>query len=168
MSCASKTSKRVLGLQSKCAASPGFGWSSHETNGWWKIIQQNVQTVKDAGFTHIWLPPPSRSVAPQVSCKLLAAQDNALTKSWTASAYDEGFGWDLRMFCNWVPGQRVPVQGYMPGQYYNLNSSYGSPDELRAAVAEIKKAGLAPMCDIVINHRCADSQDDSGVWNKYE
>ncbi|KAK9863728.1 hypothetical protein WJX84_007385 [Apatococcus fuscideae] len=101
----------------------GFGWSSHETNGWWKIIQQNVQTVKDAGFTHIWLPPPSRSVAPQ---------------------------------------------GYMPGQYYNLNSSYGSPDELRAAVAEIKKAGLAPMCDIVINHRCADSQDDSGVWNKYE
>ena len=55
----------------------------------------------------------------------------------------------------------------MPGQYYNLNSSYGSKDELRAAVAEIKKAGLAPMADIVINHRCADKQDGDGVWNNF-
>ena len=60
------------------------------------------------------------------------------------------------------------LQGYMPGQYYNLNSAYGSPDELRAAVAEIKKAGLAPMADIVINHRCADKQDESGVWNNFK
>lgn len=56
----------------------------------------------------------------------------------------------------------------MPGQYYNLNSAYRGPDELRAAVAAIKKAGLAPMADIVINHRCADKQDDDGVWNNFK
>ena len=62
-------------------------------------------------MTHIWLPPPSQSVA---------------------------------------------AQGYLPGQLYNLDSKYGNKDELKALCAALKEAGIVPLADIVINHRCAD------------
>ena len=45
-----------------------------------------AQRFADMGFTVIWLPPPTTSVAPQ---------------------------------------------GYMPLDYYNLNSAYGTEEELR-------------------------------------
>ena len=31
----------------------------------------------------------------------------------------------------------------------------------------LKAAGIVPVCDIVINHRCADQQDEHGVWNRF-
>ena len=31
----------------------------------------------------------------------------------------------------------------------------------------LKEAGLVPLADIVINHRCADRQDEHGVWNQF-
>ena len=78
--------------------------------------------MQASGITHIWLPPPSQSVAPQ---------------------------------------------GYLPGQLYNLNTPYGNPTELKELCAALKKAGICPMADIVVNHRCADVQDDKGRWNKF-
>lgn len=44
----------------------GFGWDSwkHE-GGWWKHVAALVPELKAAGCTHLWLPPPSQSVAPQ-------------------------------------------------------------------------------------------------------
>jgi alpha-amylase len=58
-------------------------------------------------------------------------------------------------------------QGYLPGQLYNLNTHYGGPEELKALLDDLKAAGLSPVADIVINHRCADAQDENGVWNNY-
>jgi alpha-amylase len=55
----------------------------------------------------------------------------------------------------------------LPGQLYDLNSKYGSPEELKACCAALKAVGVRPIADVVINHRCADAQDDEGRWNLY-
>ena len=59
------------------------------------------------------------------------------------------------------------MQGYLPGQLYNLNSKYGNREQLVALNKALKAAGIVPVCDVVINHRCADQQDDHGVWNRF-
>ena len=59
------------------------------------------------------------------------------------------------------------LQGYLPGQLYNLNSHYGNKEELQALLKAFKEAGVVPVADIVINHRCADAQDENGVWNTF-
>lgn len=63
------------------------------------------------------------------------------------------------------PSQSVSRQGYLPGQLYDLNTPYGSKQELVSLLQTLRAAGIAPLADIVINHRCADQQDDSGQWN---
>lgn len=78
--------------------------------------------LQEAGVTHIWLPPPSQSVA---------------------------------------------AQGYLPGQLYNLDSKYGNKEELQALCTELKAAGIMPLADIVINHRCADEKGEDGVYNTF-
>lgn len=40
----------------------GFHWKSQEID-WYSIIKQNAQRIKDSGFTLVWFPPPSDSVA---------------------------------------------------------------------------------------------------------
>ncbi|MBN1204389.1 MAG: alpha-amylase [Myxococcaceae bacterium] len=41
----------------------GFHWRSHETKPWWNVIKNNAANIKAAGFTLVWLPPPSDSAA---------------------------------------------------------------------------------------------------------
>ncbi|KAF8062795.1 AMY1.2 [Scenedesmus sp. PABB004] len=65
------------------------------------------------------------------------------------------------------PSQSVSDQGYMPGQLYNLNSKYGTAEELKSLVAAARAAGLVPIADIVINHRCADELGADGKWNSF-
>lgn len=47
-------------------ATQGFGWDACEKGGWWNIVKEKIPNIASAGFTHVWLPPPSESVAPQV------------------------------------------------------------------------------------------------------
>ncbi|KAL4441004.1 hypothetical protein ABPG77_010435 [Micractinium sp. CCAP 211/92] len=100
----------------------GFGWESHKNGHWYQVVESKIPELLEAEITHLWLPPPSQSVAPQ---------------------------------------------GYLPGQLYNLSSKYGSKEELIALNRKLLEAGIRPVCDIVINHRCADYQDENGVWNRY-
>lgn len=65
-----------------------FNWESNQQN-WWQNLLAQAQRFADLGFTVVWLPPPTTSVAPQ---------------------------------------------GYMPLDYYNLNSAYGSEEDLRKCV----------------------------------
>lgn len=37
----------------------GFHWYSYQTYPWWGVIQSNAAAIKSAGFTMVWLPPPS-------------------------------------------------------------------------------------------------------------
>jgi hypothetical protein len=63
------------------------------------------------------------------------------------------------------PSQSVSRQGYLPGQLYDLNTPYGTKEELMELLQQFRSAGIAPLADIVINHRCADKQDEMGTWN---
>ena len=41
-----------------------FNWESHRQN-WWETMSQQAQLFADMGFTLVWLPPPTASVAAQ-------------------------------------------------------------------------------------------------------
>jgi hypothetical protein len=55
----------------------------------------------------------------------------------------------------------------MPGDLYDLNSAYGTEEDLIGCVRALQAAGLKVLGDAVLNHRCAQHQDEHGVWNKY-
>lgn len=101
----------------------GFHWTSHkgtpDGNSWYKELLNSIPEIVKSGVDHVWLPPPSHSVAPE---------------------------------------------GYLPQRLYDVSTPYGSEAELRELIAVLHDAGIKPMADVVINHRCADTQDDDGVW----
>ena len=43
----------------------GFNWESHRGRDWYNLLRQQAGTIAAAGFSAIWLPPPSESVSPQ-------------------------------------------------------------------------------------------------------
>lgn len=69
----------------------------------------------------------------------------------------------------WLPpaSDAVSEQGYLPRDYYDLNSKYGTEAELRQLIATLHDNGLKAIADIVINHRCAHYQGSDGKWNKF-
>ena len=99
----------------------GFNWESSKQD-WYEIMKRKVPAIAAAGFTGIWLPPSSDSLAPQ---------------------------------------------GYLPRDLYNLNSEYGSSEQLRDLISTIHEHGMHACADIVINHRCATDQGSGGAWNRW-
>mmetsp|Transcript_12094 Transcript_12094/g.34559 ORF Transcript_12094/g.34559 Transcript_12094/m.34559 type:complete len:748 (+) Transcript_12094:73-2316(+) len=65
------------------------------------------------------------------------------------------------------PSQCVDDRGYLPSEWYNLNSKYGSDADLRSCISEMVSAGISPIADVVINHRCASKQDGNGKWTSF-
>lgn len=63
------------------------------------------------------------------------------------------------------PTDSVSPEGYMPRDLYNLNSRYGSVDELKIVVRSYHDAGVKVLGDAVLNHRCAQYQNHNGIWN---
>nr|XP_011467888.1 PREDICTED: uncharacterized protein LOC101298534 [Fragaria vesca subsp. vesca]XP_011467889.1 PREDICTED: uncharacterized protein LOC101298534 [Fragaria vesca subsp. vesca] len=63
------------------------------------------------------------------------------------------------------PTESVAPQGYMPSDLYNLNSAYGTEEELKYCIAEMHAHDLLALGDVVLNHRCAHKQSPNGVWN---
>mmetsp|Transcript_6183 Transcript_6183/g.14777 ORF Transcript_6183/g.14777 Transcript_6183/m.14777 type:complete len:876 (-) Transcript_6183:72-2699(-) len=66
------------------------------------------------------------------------------------------------------PAKCVDLRGYLPSVWYDLNSYYGSQEDLKALGAALCEAGIAPMMDTVINHRCASKQDGRGKYTVFE
>ncbi|MCO5586005.1 hypothetical protein L7F22_039942 [Adiantum nelumboides] len=65
------------------------------------------------------------------------------------------------------PTQSVSPQGYMPGDLYNLNSAYGTVEELKNCIEEMHNHDLLVLGDAVLNHRCAQHKGPNGVWNVF-
>ena len=49
-------------------------------------------------------------------------------------------------------------QGYLPTLLYQLDSKYGTKEELKSLVQKLHDNNIRAICDVVINHRCADQQ----------
>ncbi|KAH9742299.1 alpha-amylase isozyme 3A [Citrus sinensis] len=44
----------------------GFNWEScNKKGGWYNFLKKRIPDIASAGITHVWLPPPSQSTAPQ-------------------------------------------------------------------------------------------------------
>jgi alpha-amylase len=88
----------------------GFHWTSQNQaqNGkpWYQIISENSGTIKNAGFTIVWFPPPSST---------------------------------------------VDSEGYLPNQWYALDTRYGTRTQLQGAINSLLPT--KSIADIVINHR---------------
>ena len=67
------------------------------------------------------------------------------------------------------PASSADGQGYMPADWANLSTPYGSAQELKALIAALHAASprVKAIADIVINHRSAKAQCSNGVWDQY-
>lgn len=113
-----------------------------------------------------------------------------LVSSGTGSGYEilcQGFNWESHKSGRWYmeldakaaelssmgftiiwlppPTESVSPEGYMPKDLYNLNSRYGSVDELKSVIKKFHDVGIKVLGDAVLNHRCAHSQNQNGIWN---
>lgn len=55
----------------------------------------------------------------------------------------------------------------MPRDLYNFNSNFGSESELRQCIKAFNRGGVKVLADVVINHRCAEFQNEDKKWNKF-
>lgn len=110
--------------------------------------------------------------------------------SGTGSGYEvvlQGFNWESHRSGGWYhklsgkaaeiaskgftivwlppPTDSVSPEGYMPRDLYDLNSRYGSLEELKDTVKRFHGVGVKVLGDAVLNHRCAQYQNHNGVWN---
>ena len=53
------------------------------------------------------------------------------------------------------PSKSVDAQGYMPGQWTELEGDSAQ----RSAVSAVSAAGIVPVADVVVNHRTAPAKD---------
>ncbi|EFN59358.1 hypothetical protein CHLNCDRAFT_56714 [Chlorella variabilis] len=76
---------------------------------------------------------------------------------------------DMGFTSVWLPPftDSVSEQGYMPRDLYNLNSRYGSEQQLINCVRSLQQHGIKVLGDAVLNHRCAQHQGAGGVWNQF-
>jgi alpha-amylase len=63
------------------------------------------------------------------------------------------------------PSQSIAPQGYLQSELYDVETPFGSQEDLKALTGALKEEGIIPMVDIVLNHRCAQRQDENGTWN---
>lgn len=69
----------------------------------------------------------------------------------------------------WLPPpcQSIAAEGYMPQDYDSLSTSYGDAEDLKRCIAALHGHGVKAVCDVVINHRCAQQQGPDKKWNQY-
>lgn len=122
--------------------------------------------------------------------KLILPDTPLKVSSGTGTGYEilcQGFNWESHKSGRWYlelkekaaelmslgftviwlppPTESVSPEGYMPKDLYNLNSRYGTIDELKDVVKKFHEVGIKVLGDAVINHRCAQFKNQNGIWN---
>ena len=112
----------------------------------------------------------------------LLASINMFAQGWPANYSGvmlQGFSWDSYDYSQWTVLEKqaddmkgfidlvwlphsgkcietTQVMGYMPYDYFNQNSSFGTEAELRSLIAKFKANGIGAIADVVVNHRNTD------------
>ncbi|CAI5536294.1 unnamed protein product, partial [Closterium sp. Naga37s-1] len=175
----------------------GFNWESHgQPQGWWRHLASLAPAIAAAGFTAVWLPPASSSLAPQ----------GYLPKDLyhLASAY--GSEADLRAliaaFRAAQPHTAVPSTSAANGATVAAASSPSAPAAGGAAVTDMNPGsgsnqaaecapvvttatgcagtgsaatgdagnagGVRVIADVVVNHRVGSQQGEGGQWTRFD
>eukprot|EP00850_Spirogloea_muscicola_P007336 SM000037S13471 [mRNA] locus=s37:28687:31822:- [translate_table: standard] len=148
-----------------------FHWESHK-QAWWREVQKRVPDIVAAGFTAVWLPPSSESLAPQgTRLSLTSSSPRPLPPSLRAPCVCLPSLLPLPCECSLPPSSYISPHSstsYLPRNLYSLESAYGSEAELRALLATLRASRLRSVADIVINHRCGTTQGEGGTYNRYD
>ncbi|OJJ16367.1 alpha-amylase [marine bacterium AO1-C] len=77
------------------------------------------------------------------------------SNTWQTIASDANAIQEAGFTMVWFPpvSKSTGGTGYLPNEWYNLNSAHGTDAELRTAVNALKTLGVKSLADIVINHR---------------
>ncbi|KAI4384241.1 hypothetical protein MLD38_002421 [Melastoma candidum] len=133
-----------------------------------------------------------RSAAPTFTDEAPAPEESIPSNisSGTGTGYEilcQGFNWESHKSGRWYmelegraselsalgftiiwlppPTDSVSPEGYMPRDLYNLNSRYGTVDQLKVLVKKFHEVNIKVLGDVVLNHRCAQYKNSNGVWN---
>ncbi|ESW25835.1 hypothetical protein PHAVU_003G069200 [Phaseolus vulgaris] len=150
----------------------------------YSIFRNSVPTFSEETITESETAVESKTVIfpelpPQVS-------------SGTGTGYEilcQGFNWESHKSGRWYmelkekaaelasfgvtviwlppPTESVSPEGYMPKDLYNLNSRYGTVDQLKDVVKSFHEVGIKVLGDVVLNHRCAHYKNQNGIWNLF-
>eukprot|EP00190_Bangiopsis_sp_CCMP1999_P007078 CAMPEP_0198723908 /NCGR_PEP_ID=MMETSP1475-20131203/1418_1 /TAXON_ID= ORGANISM="Unidentified sp., Strain CCMP1999" /NCGR_SAMPLE_ID=MMETSP1475 /ASSEMBLY_ACC=CAM_ASM_001111 /LENGTH=491 /DNA_ID=CAMNT_0044485237 /DNA_START=106 /DNA_END=1581 /DNA_ORIENTATION=- len=76
---------------------------------------------------------------------------------------------DMGLTMAWLPPptSSLSKEGYLPKELDNLNSAYGSREDLEALLKDMNAAGIKPIADTVLNHRCASHKSPNGAWTQF-
>ncbi|CAI7776784.1 unnamed protein product [Closterium sp. NIES-53] len=120
----------------------GFNWESHgQPQGWWRHLASLAPAIAAAGFTAVWLPPASSSLAPQgnpPAASSLAPQGKPLNSRLpTQGPLPPLISIQLKVILHCpspLPSlalsiSRLPLSlphlpGYLPKDLYHLSSAY--------------------------------------------
>lgn len=69
----------------------------------------------------------------------------------------------------WLPpcSKSVASEGYMPLDYYDLDSEYGNMNDLKTCIKTLQNDDIKVFADVILNHRCAEFQNENGVYNVF-
>lgn len=177
--------KEIKGLVERISAESSVSVGSKETQE--KFLQE-IERLAAKAYTSF---KDSTAVFTEESEPAVQAwKPKGKPCSGTGSGYEvvlQGFNWESHRSGGWYhklsekageiasrgftivwlppPTDSVSPEGYMPRDLYNLNSRYGSVDELKDIVRRFHEVGVKVLGDAVINHRCAQYQNHNGVWN---
>lgn len=59
------------------------------------------------------------------------------------------------------------VLGRVPQDYDSLSTSYGDGGDMKKCIAALHRHGISAVCDVVINHRCAQEQVPSHAAGRF-
>ena len=138
------------------------------------LIEKSIEEMKKETIPDFLMPPPISTTGPAAGngyeIILQGFNWESCNKEWYKELANMAPEFSAAGFTSvWMPpvSNAVSKQGYLPRDFYDLNSAYGSAEELKACIEVLKANDLKPIADIVINHRCAHEQGSDGKWNKF-
>lgn len=100
------------------------------------------------GLWHHWWVPTRQLPGTFLTCSMFTVSQSL----WVHRGLSACWSWPT-----FNPWAAVPSAACLPV----------AAAELFSLCRALLEAGIRPMADIVINHRCADYQDENGVWNRW-